>query len=144
MTSYSTHHTKRYSELKNLKTFEERFEYLKLGSGVGEDTFGFDRYLNQNLYRSKEWKDLRNKIILRDCGCDLGAEGYDIPSNAIIHHLNPITVEDVKNNNPCLFDPENLITTTLRTHNAIHYGTDDSFAKPLQERSMNDTCPWRK
>ena len=135
---------KRYSELKNFKTFEEKYNYLKLTGSVGQETFGFDRYLNQILYRSEEWKQLRQKIILRDNGCDLGTPGYEIFSKPIIHHLNPITLEELLENSPKIFDPENLITTTLQTHNAIHYGNFNNINKEPVTRSANDTSPWRK
>ena len=135
---------KRYSELKNFKTFEEKYNYLKLAGSVGQETFGFDRYLNQILYRSEEWKQLRQKIILRDNGCDLGTPGYEIFSNPIVHHLNPITLEELIANSPKIFDPENLITTTLQTHNAIHYGSFNNINKEPVIRSANDTSPWRK
>lgn len=136
---------KSYSELITIQTFEERLEYLRIFSKIGIDTFGFDRYLNQNLYRSKEWKDIRQKVILRDKGCDLGLDGYEIFEKPIIHHINPITVEDLTNGNFKVFDMNNLITTCHWTHNAIHYGTNNGLEtrKPI-ERSMNDTCPWRK
>lgn len=111
---------------------------------VGTDTFGFDRYLNQMLYHSLEWRQLRNKIIARDKACDLGMEGYEIFSNPLIHHINPITVDDVVNHNPIVFDPNNLITTTSKTHQIIHYGIlDDVRNFTLVERHSNDTCPWR-
>lgn len=135
---------KRYSELKHLETFEEKFNYLKLAGSIGKETFGFDRYLNQILYRSEEWKQLRQKIILRDNGCDLGVHGYEIFSKPIIHHINPITLEELLANDPKIFDPENLITTTLQTHNAIHYGSYENIKQEPVERSANDTSPWRK
>lgn len=136
---------KTYSELIKLKTFEERFEYLKLEGKVGEDTFGWDRYLNQQLYRSKEWKRFRDEMIVRDNGCDLGAEGYETMGRRIIlHHLNPITKEDILYKRDCLFDPENVICTTHKTHNAIHYGSSDILPKGPVERAKNDTCPWRR
>lgn len=134
-----------YSELIKLKTFDERFNYLKLSGTVGQDKFGFDRYLNQFLYHdSKEWKTIRRKVILRDNGCDLGLEGYDIPDRIIVHHINPITVEDLVKRDPIIFDMDNLISTSHSTHNAIHYGTDTSFDKIPIERSKNDTCPWKR
>lgn len=134
-----------YNELKTLKTFEERYEYLRLGGIIGKDTFGFDRFINQKLYTSSEWKRFRHQIILRDNGCDLGIEGYEIPRNAIIHHINPITVDDVINHDPKVFDPNNAILTTIHTHNAIHYGTDKvNPRQSIVERKENDTCPWRK
>lgn len=132
-----------YSELKRIESFVDRFNYLKLGGTVGIDTFGFDRYLNQVFYNCLEWKQIRDFVILRDNGCDLGVAGHEIPKFIIIHHMNPISIEDVKNRNPIIFDPEFLITTVLRTHNAIHYGTDDSIFKVPLDRKSNDTIPWR-
>lgn len=134
---------KTYSELITLPTFEERFNYLKLGGIVGESTFGFDRYLNQNLYKSQEWKSVRNKVIIRDNGCDLACEGYEIYGKVLIHHINPITVEDIINRNPIIFDLENLITTIHNTHNAIHYGDENLLIKGPIERTKNDTIPWK-
>lgn len=133
-----------YRELKLLQTFEERFNYLKLGGEVGGETFGFDRYLNQLLYNSQEWKSLRNKIIIRDNGNDLGLEGYQIYGRVIIHHMNPVTIEDIENRSPDVFNPEFLISTTHKTHNAIHYG-DENYTRQfkLVERKPNDTIPWR-
>ena len=134
-----------YSELIKLQTFEERYEYLKLGGKVGEETFGFDRYLNQILYTSPEWRSLRNYIITRDCGCDLGVPGRDIPEGVkiIIHHMNPITVEDILNRSEFVFNPEYLICTIKITHDAIHYGNSELLYKDPIVRSKNDTCPWR-
>ena len=133
-----------YSELSKLKTFEERFEYLKLGGTVGEDTFGYDRYLNQIFYSTPEWKALRRSIIIRDNGCDLGTPGREIRGNKIvIHHLNPLTKDDVLNRTDYLTNPEYLISTTHETHMAIHYGDDTKLIKDPIERSKNDTCPWR-
>lgn len=132
-----------YSELITLKTFEERFQYLKLNGVVGRETFGYDRYLNQILYNSLEWKHCRNGIIIRDNGCDLGCEGYDIYGQILIHHINPITVEDVLNRNPIVFDPENLICSSHNTHNAIHYSDENILITGPIERRKNDTCPWR-
>ena len=132
-----------YSELMKLDTFEERFEYLKVNGKVGEDTFGFDRYLNQVFYRSKEWKHIRDQIIFRDNGCDLGVEGYDIYGKIIIHHMNPIVIDDIRHNSEFLLDPEYLICTTLSTHNAIHYGDYNLIDSSPIERKLNDTCPWK-
>ena len=132
-----------YSELLSFPTFEERFNYLKLGGSVGLETFGFDRYLNQILYNSLEWKDVRGHVILRDCGCDLGVKGYEIYGKIIVHHMNPIFLEDILKRNPDIFNPEFLITTVHRTHNAIHYGDESLIAKGPIERKPNDTCPWR-
>ena len=134
---------KTYSELITIPTFEERFEYLQLKGSVGKDTFGYDRHLNQVLYRSPEWKRLRNQIIIRDCGCDLACEGYDIHSKVLIHHLNPITVEDVIARSRKVFDPDNLVCVSHNTHNAIHYGDVDLLATGPIIRTKNDTCPWR-
>ena len=133
-----------YSELIKLETFEERFHYLELSGTVGAETFGFDRYLNQNFYTSDEWKRLRNQIIIRDNGCDLGVSGYDIHTVILIHHMNPISVKDVLAHNDLLINPEYLITTRLSTHNGIHYG-DDSVLQSYSviERRPGDTCPWR-
>ena len=135
-----------YSELITFPTFEERFKYLKLDGAVGVDTFGFDRIFNQKFYTSKEWRDIRNYIIVRDNGCDLGVEGYEIPKGVkiYIHHLNPITVHDIEKATDILLNPEFLITTIHSTHNAIHYGDENLLTKAPVERSANDTCPWRK
>lgn len=134
---------KTYSELITIPTFEERFEYLQLKGSVGKDTFGYDRHLNQVLYRSPEWKCLRNQIIIRDCGCDLACDGYDIHSKVLIHHLNPITVEDVLARSRKVFDPDNLVCVSHNTHNAIHYGDVDLLVTGPIIRTKNDTCPWR-
>lgn len=134
-----------YAELSKLKTFKERFEYLQLNGQVGQDTFGFDRIFNQQFYRSKEWKACRDFVIIRDNGCDLGVEGYEIYSqNILIHHLNPISVSDISDRTKFLLDPEYLITTTHRTHNAIHYGDENLLPKEPILRSRNDTCPWKR
>lgn len=134
-----------YSELMKLKTFEERYEYLRLGGKVGEETFGFDRYLNQMFYKTPEWKAIRNKIIVRDNGCDLGIEDREIiGSKILIHHMNPITVEDILNRSDYLLNPEYLICTIKNTHDAIHYGNSDLLYEDLVVRSKNDTCPWRR
>ena len=132
-----------YSELITIPTFEERFEYLQLKGSVGKDTFGYDRYLNQVLYRSPEWKRLRNQIIIRDDGCDLACDGYDIYGKVLIHHLNPITVEDVLTRSRKVFDPDNLVCVSHNTHNAIHYGNVDLLVTGPIIRTKNDTCPWR-
>ena len=132
-----------YSELITIPTFEERFEYLQLKGSVGKDTFGYDRYLNQVLYRSPEWKRLRNQIIIRDGGCDLACDGYDIYDKVLIHHLNPITVEDVLARSRKVFDPDNLVCVSHNTHNAIHYGDVDLLITGPIIRTKNDTCPWR-
>ena len=135
---------KTYSELCKLQTFKERFEYLQLNDGrVGEDTFGFERYLNQQFYRSREWKRLRDELIIRDNGCDLGVDGYNIYGRVIIHHMNPITKDDILNQTDYLMNPEFLICTTHNTHNAIHYGDESLLILDPIERSKNDTCPWK-
>lgn len=134
---------KTYSELIAIPTFEERFEYLQLKGSIGKDTFGYDRYLNQVLYRSPEWKRLRNQIIIRDGGCDLACEGYEIHGKVLIHHLNPITVDDVLARSRKVFDPDNLVCVTHNTHNAIHYGDADLLITGPITRTKNDTCPWR-
>ena len=132
-----------YSELITIPTFEGRFEYLQLNGSVGKETFGFDRYLNQRLYRTKEWRAIRDKIIIRDNGCDLGVEGYNINGQILIHHINPITIDDIVNGKPMVFDLDNLICTTLNTHNAIHYGDASLLITAPKERHQNDTCPWK-
>lgn len=134
---------KTYSELITIPTFEERFEYLQLKGSVGKDTFGYDRHLNQVLYHSSEWKRLRNQIIIRDCGCDLACDGYDVYGKVLIHHLNPITVEDVLARSRKVFDPDNLVCVSHNTHNAIHYGDVDLLVTGPIIRTKNDTCPWR-
>lgn len=136
---------KRYSELLNLYTFEDRFNYLKLNGSVGADTFGFDRYLNQKFYSSPEWKSIRRQVILRDNGCDLGINGLEICGRIYIHHMNPITVEDFKNDNMLILSPEYLISVSLDTHNAIHYGNKNYATNKLPiERRPGDTCPWKQ
>lgn len=134
---------KTYSEMILLPTFEERFEYLKLNGRVCEDTFGFDRYLNQTFYKSRLWQNIRDQIIIRDNCCDLAVEGYDIDGLIIIHHLNPILADDILNNTDHLLNPEYLVATSHRTHNAIHYGDSSLLPQPPQERYKFDTCPWR-
>lgn len=134
-----------YSELSKLKTFRERYEYLKLDGKVGEETFGFDRYINQMFYKSEEWKRIRNYVITRDNGCDLGIQDRKIVDSVIlVHHMNPITKEDIINKNEILLDPEYLITTIKPTHDAIHYGDESLLAEDLVIRSKNDTCPWKR
>ena len=135
---------KNYSELSKLKTFNERFNYLKLDGVVGEETFGYDRILNQLLYKSKKWRKVRDEVLIRDNGGDLGLEDYPINGRAIIHHMNPITVEDVLNNKPEIFDPEYLVTVSNSTHNAIHFSNENNLQKDPIERTQNDTCLWRK
>lgn len=133
-----------YSELSKLTSYQDRFKYLKLDGAVGEATFGFDRYLNQLFYQSQKWKRIRDEVIVRDCGCDLGIEGYEIYKYAMIHHMNPITVKDIREESEYLLNPEYLITTTQRTHNAIHYGDEGLLITMPVERTKNDTCPWRQ
>ena len=132
-----------YSELIMLSTFEERYKYLQLSSSIGEETFGFDRYLNQNFYRSKEWKRIRDFVIIRDNGCDLGVEDRTIHGKIIIHHMNPIRTKDIQDVSDYLLNPEYLICTTHQTHNAIHYGDENLLVRNPIERTANDTCPWR-
>lgn len=134
-----------YSELSKLETFEDRFNYLRLNGQVGRDTFGFDRIFNQRFYLSREWKRIRDHVIIRDNGCDLGVEGYEIHGQRIIiHHLNPISLEDIEKQTDFLLDPEYLITTIHLTHNAIHYGDENLLTRAPVERQRNDTCPWRR
>lgn len=132
-----------YSELSQLKTFKERYEYLRLDGKVGEETFGFDRYLNQIFYKSDEWKSIRDFVIIRDSGCDLGIEGYEIHGKILIHHMNPISPKDIARRSEFLLNPEYLITTVLSTHNAIHYGDESLLISAPIERMRNDTCPWK-
>lgn len=133
-----------YSELSRLQTFDERFNYLQLNGVVGKDTFGFDRYFNQLFYRSKEWKHIRNIVIIRDNGCDLGCEGHDIYDKILIHHMNPISIEDINKSSDILLNPEFLICTSQLTHNAIHYGDKSQLIKEPLIRTPGDTCPWKK
>lgn len=133
-----------YSELVSLPTFEERFAYLKLNGKVGINTFGSDRYTNQDFYRSAEWKRLRNHIFVRDLGCNLACKDYPIVGGFIVHHMNPLTIDDLEHSTEFLFNPEYLITVDLDTHNAIHYGVDRKEPSPFVERRPNDTCPWRQ
>jgi len=131
-----------YSELRRLETFEERFEYLSLKGQVGEATFGFDRWINQRFYRSREWQHVRDQVIVRDNGCDLGVPGYEIHAQLMVHHMNPVSPEDLRNGETWILDPQYLITTTHRTHNAIHYGDDSLLVKPPVERRVGDTTLW--
>lgn len=138
-----------YSELIQLPTFNERYEYLKLGGRVGEETFGFDRWLNQIFYKDPAWLSVRDKVIIRDTGngkyCrDLGMEGYDIHGRILVHHMNPITKEDILRRSKFLLDPEYLICTMKNTHDAIHYGDDSLLIGAPIERTRNDTCPWKQ
>ena len=134
---------KTYSELIALPTFEERYEYLRLNGRVGEDTFGFDRYLNQNFYRSAEWRRIRDRVIVRDNGCDLAIDDRIIYGKILIHHMNPITDKDLFNLSDILLDPEYLICVSHNTHNAIHYGDGERLVKDPIVRTKNDTCPWK-
>ncbi|MCC8085631.1 MAG: hypothetical protein LIP15_15570 [Clostridium sp.] len=132
-----------YSELMTISTFEERYQYLRLFGVVGESTFGFDRFMNQHFYRSQEWKSIRDFVIIRDNGCDLAVPGYEIPSRILIHHMNPISVDDIENRSEFLLNPDYLICTTHATHQAIHYGDENLLVRMPTERTKNDTCPWR-
>lgn len=133
---------RKYSELRRLFTFEERFEYLRLGGVVGTSTFGFDRYINQDFYRSREWRSVRDRVIVRDNGCDLGIEGYEIHGNLLVHHMNPMTADDVVHGEDWILNPDFLITTTQDTHNAIHYGDKSLLKTPFVPRQPNDTKLW--
>ena len=139
----TTTNIRTYSELIQLPTFEERFDYLRLDGVVGKDTFGFDRYMNQQFYRSSEWKRIRNQVIVRDNGCDLGIDEYEIHGRILIHHMNPISIEDLQHMSDLLMSPEYLICVSHRTHNAIHYGDESLIVSAPIERTQNDTCPWR-
>jgi hypothetical protein len=131
-----------YSELRRLDTFEDRYEYLKLGGSVGYSTFGFDRHLNQSFYNSSEWRSVRQFVIIRDNGCDLGVPGYEINGALLIHHINPMNVDDIISHEEWILEPEYLITTTQATHNAIHYGDKSLLARPFVERKPGDTKLW--
>ena len=134
---------KRYTELILLLTFKERFEYLKLNGKVGEDTFGWDRYLNQTFYRSAKWRHIRDQVIVRDNGCDMGLEGYPIYGKILIHHINPITADDISHSDEeVLIDLDNLVCVSLATHNAIHYGDESLIPQDPVVRKPGDTCPW--
>lgn len=135
---------RRYSKLRHLETFEERFRYLRLQGSIGKESFGFDRHINQKFYRSREWKDVRNHVITRDDGCDLGIPGYEIHSEILVHHMNPMNVEDIVHGDPRILDPEYLITTTHRTHNAIHYGDENQIPRQLTQRKAGDTDLWER
>ena len=134
---------KTYSELITIPTFKERYEYLRLKGLVGEETFGYDRYLNQSFYKSREWMDIRDYVIIRDNGCDLGMPGHEIHGRILIHHINPITKEDILRRSKFLLDPEYLISTIKTTHDAIHYGDENLLMDEPIVRTKNDTCPWR-
>lgn len=133
-----------YSELSQLATFEERYRYLRLGGRVGKETFGFDRWINQMFYKDPEWLKVRDIVIMRDNGCDLGIEGREIYSRIIVHHMNPITKADILDRSKFLLDPEYLICTVKNTHDAIHYSDENLLITLPMERSPNDTCPWRR
>lgn len=133
-----------YSELITLPTFEERFRYLKLGGRVGVETFGYDRYLNQIFYKDSEWLSTRDKVIIRDNGCDLGLPDREIKTRILVHHINPITKEDILLRRRCLFDLDNLICTIKSTHDAIHYGDESILVLAPTIRTKNDTCPWKR
>ena len=135
---------KTYSELIMIPTFLERYRYLKIGGRVGEETFGYDRYLNQTLYRSPEWKRFRRDMILRDNGLDLACDGYEIVGKILVHHIDPITPKDVIRRDPKIFDPENVVCVSLNTHNAIHYGDESLLMLDPIVRTKNDTCPWKR
>lgn len=132
-----------YTELSELDSFEDRFEYLKLSGSIGKETFGYDRYLNQRFYNSVEWKRIRDKVILRDLGCDLACEDREIYGKILIHHMNPLLPKDIIHLSEYVMNPEYLITTTHETHNAIHYGDISILTTRPVERTKNDTCPWR-
>lgn len=134
--------TRSYTELERLSTFEERYHYLQLKGSVGRSTFGFDRYINQRFYTSTQWRHVRNHVIARDLGLDLGIDGYEIFDKIIIHHMNPITADDINHGDSDILEPEFLITTTHKTHNAIHYGDESLLQKPLVDRSRGDTKLW--
>lgn len=134
--------TRSYRDLETLRTFEERFDYLSLKARIGESTFGFERWINQAFYRSREWRDLRHEIITRDNGCDLGIAGFEIAERPIVHHIIPMTVEDLEDGDPLVMDPDNLITTTHNTHNAIHWGDKSLLRLPPVERRPGDTMLW--
>lgn len=133
---------RRYQELKQIRSFEERFRYLNLRGVVGEATFGFDRWVNQQFYRSREWKHIRDHVIVRDNGCDLGFPGHEIYGKVFVHHMNPMTVEDLTDGEESVIDPDVLITVSHKTHNAIHYGDENLLPKPIVERRPGDTKLW--
>lgn len=134
---------KTYSELIRFKTLEERYRYLRIGGRVGEETFGFDRWMNQVFYKDPRWRDIRDEVITRDNGCDLGLEGYDIHGKIFVHHMNPVTKDDILHNFDSLLNPEFLISTSKRTHDAIHYGNEDLLPQKPVVRTRNDMCPWK-
>lgn len=134
---------KTYSQLSKLDNYTDRYSYLKENGRVGDETFGFERYLNQRFYKSRDWIHIRDLVILRDNGCDLGVEGHDIHGKIMIHHMNPLTIFDIRNCTKYLTDPEYLISTTLMTHNAIHYGDESLLITAPVKRCSNDMCPWK-
>ena len=131
-----------YRELRRLETFFDRFEYLSLKGTVGQDTFGFDRWINQRFYRSYEWKRARNHVIVRDNGCDLGVEGHEIYTDLLVHHMNPISMQDIQHGEEWILDPNYLITTSLQTHNAIHFGDESLLPRGPIVRQPGDTKLW--
>lgn len=135
---------KTYTELSSIDSFVDRFRYLQLCAIVGDETFGSKRYLNQILYKTSEWKSTRNKVIIRDNGCDLGCVDRKIEGPIVVHHIDPISVDDILNRNPKVFDLDNLISSSLMTHNAIHYGDETLLIEDYVERKPYDTCPWKK
>ena len=135
--------TKTYSELIRLEKYMDRYQYLMLSGRVGQETFGYERFLNQSLYKSYEWRLVRDEVIVRDHGCDLGMEGYEIYGSIIVHHMNPITMDDIQNRNEDIFNPEYLVSTSFSTHNAIHYGDEGLLITEPIIRTKNDTCPWK-
>ena len=139
-----TSNIRTYHDLIQIPSFLERYEYLKIGGVVGETTFGYERYLNQMLYSSRKWKDARNRVLIRDDGCDMGLADYPIGDKIYVHHMNPIAPEMVEENDPVLFEPEFLICVSYQTHNAIHYGDKSLLPQEPIQREPNDTCPWRK
>jgi hypothetical protein len=136
--------TRTYRELRRIESFKDRYNYLSLGGSVGQSTFGFDRYLNQRFYKSREWLDVRRFVIARDNGCDLGVPEYEIHHGILVHHMNPVTIQEVTHGHDSIFDPDFLITTTQRTHNAIHYGDESLLAKSHVPRGRGDTDLWKR
>lgn len=134
---------KTYSELIRLEKYMDRYQYLMLSGRVGQETFGYERFLNQSLYKSYEWRSVRDEVIVRDHGCDLAMEGYEIYGSIIVHHMNPITMDDIQNRNEDIFNPEYLVSTSFSTHNAIHYGDEGLLITEPIIRTKNDTCPWK-
>lgn len=134
---------KTYSELIRLEKYMDRYQYLMLSGRVGQETFGYERFLNQSLYKSYEWRSVRDEVIVRDHGCDLGMEGYEIYGSIIVHHMNPITMDDIQNRDEDIFNPEYLVSTSFSTHNAIHYGDEGLLITEPIIRTKNDTCPWK-